>query len=60
MERGNAKPEDEKDFLKTSIKFTEKILDNNSYCDGLERLATDFNRQTLAKQMLDLIKPLKT
>ena len=55
------KPEDEKDFLKNLNKiYRKKILDNNSYCDGLERLATDFNRQTLAKQMLDLIKPLKT
>jgi len=51
------KPEDKNDFLTKLDKiYRKKVSDSNSYCEGLTRLANDFNRQVLAKRMLDLIK----
>lgn len=51
------KPEDKNDFLtKLNKIFRKKDSFSNSYCEGLTRLANDFNRQVLAKHMLDLIK----
>ena len=51
------KPEDKKDFLtKLNKVYRKNVSDSNSYCEGLTRLAKDFNRQVLAKRMLGLIK----
>ena len=51
------KPEDKNDFLKKLNKiYRKKVSGSNSYCEGLTKLANDFNRQVLAKRMLDLIK----
>ena len=51
------KPEDKNDFLtKLNKIYRKKVSGSNSYFEGLTRLANDFNRQVLAKRMLDLIK----
>ena len=51
------KPEDKNDFLtKLNKIYIKKVSGSNSYYEGLTRLANDFNRQVLAKRMLDLIK----
>ena len=51
------KPEDKNDFLtKLNKIYRKKVSVSNSYCEGLTRLANDFNRKVLAKRMLDLIK----
>ena len=51
------KPEDKNDFLTKLNKIhRKKVSVSNSYCEGLTRLANDFNRKVLAKRMLDLIK----
>ena len=51
------KPEDKNDFLtKLNKIYRKKVSVSNSYCEGLTELAHDFNRQVLAKRMLDLIK----
>tara|TARA_B100000963_G_scaffold93130_1_gene80176 strand:+ start:1088 stop:2296 length:1209 start_codon:yes stop_codon:yes gene_type:complete len=51
------KPEDKNDFLtKLNKIYRKKVSGSNSYYEGLTRLANDFNRQVLAKRMLDLIK----
>ena len=51
------KPEDKNDFLtKLNKIYRKKVSDSNSYCEGLTKLADDFNRKVLARRMLDLIK----
>jgi len=52
-------PEDKADFLIALNKIRNNIdLESDSYSDGLQNLANDFNRNILAKKMLKYIKSI--
>ena len=49
-------PENERDFIEKLHFIRSKILtDKNTFKDGCQRMAMDFDRQNLAKQMLNIL-----
>lgn len=48
-------PENESEFLAKLLSMKEEILRNNPYVSGCQKMAFDFDRKNLAKQMLDIL-----
>ena len=48
-------PENESEFLAKLINMKQEIQNNNPYVSGCQKMAFDFDRKNLAKQMLDIL-----